>query len=74
MMPNTQLKEGYWIFISEAAEEKGMPKCLRTLRDMIRDAEKDFDITFLGGARVDDEPGASKNSFLAYQTVVLKGK
>ena len=73
-MSEEKLREGYHIFHEVAVEDRGVKLAVLTLEAKIKEAEKDFDIVFLSGASVKDDPGAGKNAYFCHQAAVLTRK
>jgi hypothetical protein len=68
------LKPGYHIFTAIAVEEKGIEAAAEKLQAKINEAEKTFDIEFIGGANFKDDGGASRNTYFGTQAAVLTRK
>ncbi len=69
----TELKEGFHIFTAACTEDKGFEKVASMIQAQVNEAEKTFDITFLSGTTIKDDPG-SRNVFFGCQSAVLKRK
>lgn len=67
------LSEGYVIFTCHCREDQGYGKIAASLFEQIKEAEKDFDITFLSGPSFKDDPGA-RNAYFGSQAATLKRK
>jgi hypothetical protein len=72
-MRQEDLSEGYHIFTATGKDEQGYSKAAEELQKQVKDAEKDFDITYISNASFKDDPGERRVCF-ASQTCVLKRK
>ncbi len=68
-----ELTEGYHIFSAICTEDRGFEKAAMDVQAQINEAEKIFDITFIGGPTFKDDPG-SRSVFFSCQAAVLKRK
>lgn len=73
-MIRTDFAEGYYIFMADSVENRGMAAAGVMLREQVREAEKDYDITFLSGPAIKEDNSAGREVYFAYQGAVLKRK
>ena len=71
MQRERALKEGFHIFITTFGED--METAAILLEEAIREAEKEYEIFFLSGPSIKDDPSAP-NVYLAMQGAVLTRK
>lgn len=64
------LESGYKIFYEITTEDNGFEKALIGLEAQIKEAEKQYDVEFLGGPKTEDD-NAARAVYLVYQAVIL---
>lgn len=66
------LKEGFHIFRSSSRDLHGYELASSALQNMVREAQKEFDIEFIGGLVMKDDPGERCVVFAAIASILHK--